>query len=191
MGEEALNRGAESESRSWLAHLGAVLLLFGLVGLAYANSFRAGWHFDDVPNILENSYIRIDALDRSSLVARNRVWQTELTLWRDCARKTPFKAGALSNLGLEYINRGEEDRGLAELNRALQLNPKLAEAHLNRGIAYGRKGENELALLDVNAALAINPNSAKAFYNRGMAYLRLGRADLAQADFAQAQRLNR
>jgi len=121
---------------------------------------------------------------------RNRVWQTELDLWRDCARKTPFKASAFNNLGAALRELGEEERALAPFNRAVKLNPKSADGYINRGIGYGKMGRYELALFNFNSALAINPNLAKAFYNRGIVYLEQGQFQRAIADWTRAIQIN-
>ena len=47
---------------------GFALLLVILNWLAYANSFQAGWHFDDGPNIIGNPDILISDLSWNSLV---------------------------------------------------------------------------------------------------------------------------
>jgi len=47
-----------------------VFLLFCLLILgAYANSFHAGWHFDDKPNILNNYHLHIQDLHPTTLVS--------------------------------------------------------------------------------------------------------------------------
>jgi len=46
-----------------------VLIVFsGLILAAYANSFHAAWHFDDKPNILNNTHLHIDNLKVKTLV---------------------------------------------------------------------------------------------------------------------------
>jgi protein O-mannosyl-transferase len=121
---------------------------------------------------------------------RNRVWQTELDLWRDCARKTPFKAAAFINLGAAFREAGDDDRAFPAFDRAVKLDPKSPDAFLNRGIAYGKKGQLELALLDFDSALALNPGLAKVYYNRGLALAEQGRFQAALADWTRAIELD-
>jgi tetratricopeptide (TPR) repeat protein len=42
------------------------------------------------------------------------------------------------------------DEAIAELTRAVKINPKYAEAHSNRANTYLKKGEYEKALYDLN-----------------------------------------
>jgi tetratricopeptide (TPR) repeat protein len=45
----------------------ALLLLFFLILIPYSNSFRAAWHFDDFPKIINNSAIKISDLKPQTL----------------------------------------------------------------------------------------------------------------------------
>ena len=45
----------------------APLLLAALLGWAYSNSFRGGWHLDDLRNITQNPYVQITSLSPASL----------------------------------------------------------------------------------------------------------------------------
>ncbi len=56
----------------------------------------------------------------------------------------------------------------AELNnRALELDPKLTQAHVNLISAYGRLGDVKKAEEHFRLAIAQNPNAADAHYNFG------------------------
>ena len=48
-------------------------------------------------------------------------------------------------LGKAYLNRGEDDKALAELEQAAQADPKLPMVHYNLGMAYKHKRELEKA----------------------------------------------
>ena len=57
-------------SSIWGAKRAGVFILFTLLILGgYANSFQAGWHFDDKPNILYNGHLHIRDLKPETLVA--------------------------------------------------------------------------------------------------------------------------
>ena len=58
--------------------------------------------------------------------------------------------------------RGETDRALADLNRAIALSPQFIFALLERGDAYQVKGEYDQAIADYDRILAIQPNNATA-----------------------------
>jgi tetratricopeptide (TPR) repeat protein len=66
--------------------------------------------------------------------------------------------------------KGLFDLSIADLNKAIDINPVYAEAYNNRGYAYKSKGLFDLAISDFNRALEINPRYADAYNNRGNAY---------------------
>jgi hypothetical protein len=55
--------------------------------------------------------------------ARNVVWQSQLTLWRDAADKSPGKARPWANLGGAYFVEGRLDAAVDAYCRALALAP--------------------------------------------------------------------
>ncbi|MFW6011016.1 MAG: hypothetical protein ACOC8Q_00730, partial [Desulfosalsimonas sp.] len=48
-------------------YIPALVLIFVLLVVVYANSFKGTWIFDDTPNILENSHVHVESLDFESL----------------------------------------------------------------------------------------------------------------------------
>ena len=57
---------------------------------------------------------------------------------------------------------------MRDYNRAIELNPELAETYNNRGAAYGKKGELDKAIQNYNIAIALNPELADTYSNRGI-----------------------
>jgi tetratricopeptide (TPR) repeat protein len=88
--------------------------------------------------------------------------------------------------GAEYLKLGEDDRAIADFDRALALDPNLATAYSDRGIAYRRAGRYELAIADYGQAIRLWPNWHDWYLNRGVSYEALGRHDEAIADFTKA-----
>lgn len=64
------------------------------------------------------------------------------------------------DLGGVYVTKGQYDQAILNFNKALEMNPKYAEAYCNRGGAYLGKGRYDMAILDFNKAIEINPNLA-------------------------------
>ncbi|HHT9125137.1 MAG TPA: tetratricopeptide repeat protein [Candidatus Brocadiia bacterium] len=89
---------------------------------------------------------------------------------------------------LIFLSRFEE--AIKQYDKALEINPNLADAYLNRGNAYYNKGENDRAILDFNKALEINSRYAEAYNNRGSAYDKKGEYDRAILDFNKALEIN-
>ena len=72
----------------------------------------------------------------------------------------------------------------AELNkRALELDPKLTQAHVNLISAYGRLWDVKKAEEHFRLAIAQNPNAADAHYNFGVLWYATNRKREAQQAF--------
>lgn len=66
-------------------------------------------------------------------IQRNRVWNDDLLLWEDTARKSPNKARVLANLTAAYIRGGMPEKALPLLIRTLELAPGFTDALNNTG----------------------------------------------------------
>ncbi|HKZ08352.1 MAG TPA: tetratricopeptide repeat protein [Methylomirabilota bacterium] len=109
-----------------------------------------------------------------------------------------ISSGGLSNEALAYAHarrggayyeRGETDRALGDLDRAIALKGNFTEAFINRGILHRVKGENDRALHDFDEAIRLRPDDPEVFLQRGLVYRARGEIDRAIDDFSQAIRL--
>jgi tetratricopeptide (TPR) repeat protein len=66
----------------------------------------------------------------------------------------------------EY-ERGEFGDALADYNKAIELNPRFAEAYNNRGNLKQDEGDTEDAFADYQRAIKLKPDFGVAYYNRG------------------------
>jgi len=121
---------------------------------------------------------------------RNNVWKDELTLWKDTAQKSPFKARVHINLGDLYLNRGQYKLSVEEYDKAEMLKPDEAHIYINRGIAYKNLGQYNFALQEFAQAFEIDPSNPFIFYNRGNVRLLMGNEDQALADYNHATDLD-
>jgi tetratricopeptide (TPR) repeat protein len=55
---------------------------------------------------------------------------------------------------------GQYQEALADLNEAIELDPKMALAYYQRGVVYGSIGEYEKATENLNQAIALDPSLA-------------------------------
>jgi tetratricopeptide (TPR) repeat protein len=92
--------------------------------------------------------------------------------------------------GKALARKGQYDEALAELHRALELDPKDGEAYALRGSIHILKGNFDQAVADFNKALEINPRQARAHYNRGLAFYHLKKYDQVVADLTKAIELS-
>lgn len=81
------------------------------------------------------------------------------------------------------------DQIMGDLDRALELNPRMAVAHYNRGVFLMRLGADADAIDAFSRAIALNPDLGPAYYNRGYAEFARGERDAAAADLSRAGQL--
>ena len=92
--------------------------------------------------------------------------------------------------GSRKVLKRELVGAIADFNRALQLDPKNANAYRNRGIAKIELGDLNGAIADYNRALQFDPKFAAAYVNRGLAKQEKGDLDSAIVDYNRAFELN-
>ena len=94
-----------------------------------------------------------------------------------------------SDRGLAWARLGDDERAMADFDRAIDANPNLAEAWYNRGLAWRRRGEHGNAVLDFTSAIGVRANYALAYYGRSISHGVLGNGEQAAADFERAREL--
>jgi TolB-like protein/DNA-binding response OmpR family regulator/Flp pilus assembly protein TadD len=112
----------------------------------------------------------------------------------DVLHSAPGHAYAHFLLGMALTLTSRPERGLAECERALALDPNLAAARAFIGLAKLRIGRVEETEADVRAALRISPRDQDAFLwisHLGTAKLYLGRFDEAVEWYRRSQEHNR
>jgi len=80
-------------------------------------------------------------------------------------------------LGIIERMRGDYDRGIKELNIALEMAPNDPSALMNRAQLFFDAGRADLALEDLSKVLESNPRMLKALENRAYILEQLGRYD--------------
>jgi len=89
-----------------------------------------------------------------------------------------------------HLDRGELDAAIADLKKAIRINPNTAESFQNLGIALRQKGRWTEAIEDFGRAIAINPRFAVAYVGRGLTHLLRGRKAEADRDFEESLKLD-
>ena len=108
-----------------------------------------------------------------------------------------FGLGLAHLKNADYGEPGFYREAIENFSRAIELDPKFADAYKRRGDAYSGLAEEEAesdyynrAIADYNRAIALNPDDASAYSGRGYAFYRQDNFDRAIADFTQAIDLN-
>jgi tetratricopeptide (TPR) repeat protein len=90
------------------------------------------------------------------------------------------------NLARLYVNISQYDKGLAEAQRTIQLNPAVPEAFLLAGRARLGQKQPDDAINYFNQALNLRPDYPEALYYRGNAYFAKNKPNEASRDYAAA-----
>ncbi|MBT8137486.1 MAG: type IV pilus biogenesis/stability protein PilW [Gammaproteobacteria bacterium] len=98
------------------------------------------------------------------------------------------REAALTNLrlGSEYLQRGERERALNKLTRAVQQDPHLAPAHAYLALAYEQLGRADEAGRHYRTALRLDDNDATVRNMYAVHLCRNGRIDEAEKNFLAA-----
>ena len=115
-------------------------------------------------------------------VLRNRVWKDNYTLWEDTARKTKDSELVYVNLGSAADALGHREEALYAYERALEINPRSAEAHNNLGTLFFEIKEYDLALANYAQGLKETTKSG----NRAMINENMGNVYYSMGSFEQA-----
>ena len=66
------------------------------------------------------------------------------------------------DVGVNYLNKNQYIEAYQEFNKALEKDPKCAEAHYNLGKVYKAQGANQDAITEFQKALGLKPDYAEA-----------------------------
>jgi tetratricopeptide (TPR) repeat protein len=77
---------------------------------------------------------------------------------------------------------------MADLNKAMALDPKYPRGYSNRAAIYELHGDLDQAIADADEAIRLDPDDALAYNRRGQAYFDKKQYDLAVIDYDQALR---
>ena len=78
-------------------------------------------------------------------------------------------------LGREYRDQGKLEEAAVEFEKAIELDPKDAEAYRNLGTAYGELGKWEESAAAYERAIELEPDFGRAYGDLAVTYYNLGR----------------
>ncbi|MGA1979344.1 MAG: tetratricopeptide repeat protein [Sedimentisphaerales bacterium] len=95
-----------------------------------------------------------------------------------------------NNLGNSYNEVGDTEQAMLALERAVEINPSLAESRMNLGNIYLKKDRINDAIREYEAALEIDSSNAKIYNNLGNAYTKRGRLNDAISQYTRSIELD-
>ncbi len=98
---------------------------------------------------------------------RNKVWQNDITLWKDVTEKAPDNARAFNNLGRAYGANGRELEAIEAFKKAVELLPNYALAYMNMAVSFSRLDMTSEAEFYYKRAIYFYPGLPEIYYNYG------------------------
>jgi len=95
-------------------------------------------------------------------------------------------SAALQSRAEGYRIIEQYERALADFDRALALDPRLARGYANRAEVYRVLGQFEKVIADTTEAIRLDPTPNAFYAIRGFAYERQGDVARARADYNKA-----
>jgi tetratricopeptide (TPR) repeat protein len=91
------------------------------------------------------------------------------------------------NRGMFYLQKGFYQEALADLTKAIELNPNVADVYFYRGNIQLLLEEYSKALEDYHQAIVLSPNNSEYYRQRALAYTIMGSIDKAKLDLEIAE----
>jgi tetratricopeptide (TPR) repeat protein/S1-C subfamily serine protease len=142
---------------------------------------------DNAIKLNKNDFILFN--EKAALLNRKKQFAKAIQIYDEIIRRNP-EAYYYSNRGVIKSDSGDKKGAIVDYNKAIELNPKYANAYSNRGINKFESGDKVGAIADFEQAITIDPRSEFAYSNRGWARFQSGDKVGAIADYNKAIELN-
>jgi tetratricopeptide (TPR) repeat protein len=98
-----------------------------------------------------------DHLQLGVIFYRSRSFDLAIQQFLLASKKAPHAPNVWNNLAVAYIDKGELDKAMLALGRALKLKPDYVSAHFHLGQLFDKRGENEEAVECFNRVIELDP----------------------------------
>ena len=88
--------------------------------------------------------------------------------------------------GFDWILKNDSDMAIMDFDRAIQLDPTIAQYYSDRGLAWEIKKNYGLAIQDYDEAIRLSPRNAGVFFSRGNAWFQRKNYIKAIEDYDEA-----
>jgi tetratricopeptide (TPR) repeat protein len=123
--------------------------------------------------------------------ALSRVWHDSISLWTHVLKIDPRNTIAYLDRGQAYIDAGELDKALADLDKLEELEPENLKIYNNRGIIHFKRGEYDKALNEFNRCIALNPRFQLGYLNRAILWGHVREFEKSIRDLTAAIEINK
>ena len=93
------------------------------------------------------------------------------------------------NKAKESLNQMQYDQSMAEVTKAIEMDPTVAEFYTFRGNLYRNKSDLGNAIADYSKSIEIDPNNGEVYYYRAICYYAIKDYGKAWDDVHKAQSL--
>jgi tetratricopeptide (TPR) repeat protein len=100
------------------------------------------------------------------------------------------RAATVNREGMALLDKGERDEAIKKFDRAVEIDPKFADAYTNRARAYYEKHDYDRAHDDASSAINLDRKAARAYVYRAAAYDKLDQYVKSLVDCEEALRLD-
>jgi len=100
-------------------------------------------------------------------IQRNKIWDSEESLWYDVSVKSPKNGRGLMNYGETQMAKGNYPVALNYFNKAYELIPNYYILHINFGVLYGAQKNHIRATQYFKSAINLNTSSPAPEYYFG------------------------
>lgn len=101
----------------------------------------------------------------------------------------PQTGNSANAMLLEKVTNHKLSSIIEDLDKVIELSPKMIYALYDKGNIYLQMQDNTSAISAYSKAIEIKPDFGEAYYNRGLVYLRLGNKEKGVADLSKAGEL--
>lgn len=123
-------------------------------------------------------------------IIRNIDWKNEDNLWIATGRTSPSSPNTHNNLGDVYSRRGDLEKAALEFKKAIEINPRYADAYHNLANTYLVMGRFEEAINNYQKAIYLKPGLWQSYQDLGVVYFNLRKYDMAKENLLQAVKIN-
>lgn len=105
-------------------------------------------------------------------------------------QRHPSSSLAYTKRGVRHLWIDEQEKARQDLEKAIELNPKNAEAHDDLGVIYAKQQQYAEAIRHFSSTIRYDPSYQKGYHNLAMAYFLVEQDNLALEAVDKALELN-